>query len=180
MKIEKILASIRAEKPEATAKPEEKTAAEKPVTAAPAQALAAAVAAAAPEKTAAEKPTASPAQDIAKIASELAAADKVAAEKEAELLGQAWARGALAEFATWQKAAQEMLAAAPAPAVNEAALKQAAEVGYLQAREELEKAAAAEYDRGWNDTVEAIYKTAGEEFLKAAAVTGQLIDAVQA
>jgi hypothetical protein len=187
MKIERILAGIKGEKaPKAATNVEEKTASEKPAVTAPREALVAALHAAT-EKTAAAVPTPGPVEDLQKIASDLAAADKDAAVKEAQVLGQAFADAAISRFADWQKTASDMLAAQPAMSavatpggVDANLLKQAAEIGYQTARAELEKLAEAEYDQGWNETVEAIYRTAGDEFINAANVAGDLIAAARA
>lgn len=145
------------------------------------------------EKTASEKkPEASPVDDVMKVAEELAGAEKEAALKEAQILGTAFADAAIARMSEWNKTAGQMLAAAPAAAVVQAIpgntdfgkfaqqnpdlVKQAAQLGYEKAKADLEKQAEDSYVQGYNDTVETIHKTAALEFLKAAAVTAQIVE----
>jgi hypothetical protein len=122
-----------------------------------------------------------------KVAEELASAEKEAAEKEARLLGAAFADAAVARLGEWNKVAAQMVANIPAVAdtsdfgkfaqQNPELVKQAAQIGYDAAKADLEKQAEASYVQGYNDTVEAIHKTASLEFLKAAAVTAQIVQA---
>jgi hypothetical protein len=185
MKIANILASIRQN---------EKTAAEAPVsteskTATVAETPRAALKAAldsAVEKVAAA-PTVSPVDDVMKVASDLAAAEKEAALKEAELLGAAFADSVVARLSTWTKSAAEI---APASSVvttgdaeldklaaeNPGLLEEAVANGYAPNRLGLEKMANDAYVQGYNDTVDAIHKTAAVEFLKGAAVTALILD----
>lgn len=189
MKIEKILAGIR------ESQSAEKTASEKPAsapvsekTAAPraqlVSALNDALNASGNEKVASEG---NPVSDVMKIASEVAATEKEAAIKEAQLLGAAFADAAVARLAEWNKTAAA-LPQAPAQTTAPAAfgkfasenpelVKQAHQMGYEQARAELEKRANDVYVQGYNDTVTKIHKTAAFEFYKAAAVTSQILDA---
>lgn len=191
MKIDKILAGIKSSQ-EPAAKPAEKVAAEAaPVTATPRDALSAALAAAtSTEKVAAEKAPAVDqpvVADVMKIANEIAESEKQAAVAEAKLLGDAFGDALLGKLGNWTKTAEALLeklnAGAPAVAggdtkvASEDQLRVAAEQGYNYAIQQVEKLAADEYDRGWNETVDAIYQTAGNEFLKAASVTAQLIEA---
>jgi hypothetical protein len=182
MKIERILAGIKGSQsaPKATEKVAEKVASE---TAAPREALKAALetSLAGETKTAAAV-TPGPVDTVMKVAAEMLELEKEAAVKEAQVLGKAFADAVVSRLGEWQKTAAATLAAAPAPAaapaqVDNTLLKQAAEVGYNTAKAELEKIAEDEYNRGWNETVESIYKTAAEEFLKAAQITAQLIEA---
>lgn len=199
MKIDRILAGIResqnaqktaSEKPaEATSTaPSEKAAANRPALAtALSEALASAT-----EKTAAVVPVAkvSPVTDVMKVAQEIAGSEKEAAIKEAQLLGTAFADAAVARLGEWQKTAGQMLAATPAaPAspvqtdfnkfsqTNPELVKQAQQLGYDKAKADLEKQAEDSYVQGYNDTVDTIHKTASLEFLKAAAVTAQIVQA---
>lgn len=182
MRIDKILARVKA--PESKPAEPEKTAAEKKPETAPAAALTAALDSALAGGTGSEKTAAQvgagPVADVMKVAEEIAASEKEAAVKEARMLGEAFADAAIARIEAWQKTAQAVVAQPAQPAVAQpppALLKQAAEIGYRQTQAELEKLAAAEYERGWNDTVTAIYKTAADEFAKAAQLTGALIQA---
>jgi hypothetical protein len=80
-----------------------------------------------------------------------------------------------------------MNATAPAPVqqtpefgkfaqTNPELVKQAEQLGYERAKQDLEKQAEDSYVQGYNDTVETIHKTAALEFLKAAAVTAQIVE----
>jgi hypothetical protein len=141
-------------------------------------------------KVAAEAPTASPVNDVMKVAQEIAGAEKEAALKEAQMLGAAFADAAVARLGDWSKVASQMTAGASAvqavpgnsdfgkfASANPELVKQAAQLGYEKAKADLEKQAEDSYIQGYNDTVETIHKTASLEFLKAAAVTAQIIKA---
>ena len=193
MKIDRILAGIR------ESQSAEKQASETPAapvaekTAATHLALVSALnAALVPgEKVASEASEASPVNDVMKVAQELAGAEKEAAVKEAQILGAAFADAAVARLGDWSKTAQQMAATATAPApaplndadfgkfanANPELVKQAAQLGYEKAKADLEKQAEDSYVQGYNDTVETIHKTASLEFMKAAAVTAQIIEA---
>jgi hypothetical protein len=89
----------------------------------------------------------------------------------------------------WSKTAQQMVAAAPVQSIpgnvdfnkfaqqNPELVQQAAQLGYEKATADLEKQAEDSYVQGYNDTVETIHKTAAMEFLKAASITAQIINA---
>lgn len=193
MKIDRILAGIR------ESQAAEKQASETPVSPAPAaektasnqSALVSALnEALAPKETKFAAAESSPVNDVMKVAEELAGAEKEAALKEASLLGTAFADAAIARMAEWNKTAQQMLMSAPAVQAvqgnadfgkfaqqNPELVKQAAQIGYETAKADLEKQAEDSYVQGYNDTVETIHKTAALEFLKAAAVTAQIIEA---
>jgi hypothetical protein len=191
MKIDRILAGIResqaaekqASETPVAATPEKTASASNPLVAALHEALKP------EEKTASAAPEKSPVDDVMKVAQELAGAEKEAALKEAQLLGAAFADAAIARMGEWNKTAAQMVAAAPAPAVqvpadfgkfaeqNPELVQKAAQLGYEQAKADLEKQAEDSYVKGYNDTVETIHKTAAIEFLKAAAVTAQIVEA---
>lgn len=195
MKIDRILAGIResqaAEKQASEAPAPAASSTEKVASTQTALVSAMKDALAPAEKTAGEKTTgASPVDDVMKVAEEMAGAEKEAALKEAQMLGTAFADAAIARMTEWNKTAQQMLAAAPtAPAVssntdfgkfaeqNPDLVKQAAQLGYEKAKADLEKQAEDSYVQGYNDTVETIHKTAALEFLKAASVTAQIVEA---
>ena len=138
-------------------------------------------------KVASDVSAPSPVDDVMKVAAEMAGAQKEAAIKEAQLLGAAFADSAIARISEWNKTAAQMVAAAPAPVAMDSAdfgkfaqtnpelVKQAAQLGYDTAKADLEKQAEDSYVQGYNDTVETIHKTAALEFLKAAAITAQII-----
>lgn len=181
MKIDRILAGIR------EAQASEKQASEAPAAAPAAEktasvsstALVAALneALASTEKTASAAPVASPTDDVMKVAQEIANAEKEAALKEAQILGAAFADSAIARLDEWNKTAAEMLVNGGTEKVSSSQLEEAALMGYKQAQADLEKEAEESYVKGYNDTVEAIHKTAAVEFLKAAAITEQIIAA---
>lgn len=147
------------------------------------------------EKAASEKSpaAASPVDDVMKVAADMAGAEKEAALKEAQILGAAFADAAVARLSEWNKTAAAMLTAAPAAVQavpgnadfgkfaqqNPELVKQAAQMGYEKAKADLEKQAEDSYVQGYNDTVEAIHKTASLEFLKAASVTAQIVESAR-
>ena len=191
MKIDRILAGIReSQAAEKTANETPAPAAEK--TASSQNPLVAALhdALKSEEKTASATPEKSPVDDVMKVAEELAGAEKEAAVKEAQILGAAFADAAVARLGDWSKTAQQMVAGAPVVQAvsgnvdfnkfaeqNPELVKQAAQLGYEKATADLEKQAEDSYVQGYNDTVETIHKTAAIEFLKAAAVTAQIVEA---
>lgn len=142
----------------------------------------------APTEKVASETASSPVADVMKVAQEIASSEKEAAVKEAQLLGAAFADAAVARLGDWNKIASQMLST-PVQAVagnanfghfaanNSELVKQAAQLGYEQAKAELEKEAEDSYVQGYNDTVDTIHKTASLEFMKAAAVTAQIIKA---
>lgn len=178
MKIDRILAGIREAQASEKQASEAPVAAEKTASAAP-SALVSALneALASTEKTASAAPVVSPTDDVMKVAQEIANAEKEAALKEAQILGAAFADSAIARLNEWNKTAAEMLVSSGTEKVSSDQLEQAALAGYKQAQADLEKQAEESYVKGYNDTVEAIHKTAAVEFLKAAALTEQIIAA---
>lgn len=175
MRLDKILENIKA-----TETTGEKVAAEK---AAPAREhLMAALHEATAEKTASAP--ASPVDDLMKIASDVAATESEMAVKEAQLLGRAFADAVIARVGEWQAAAATLPATKTASDVagfdkfaseNAEAVKAAAELGYTQTREHLEKVAAAEYEQGYNETMAEVQKLAAAEFAKAALITDNIL-----
>lgn len=195
MKIDRILAGIReSQAAEKQASDTTTTAPAAEKTASNQSALVSALNEALAVKVASDAAAPSPVDDVMKVAAELAGAEKEAAVKEAQLLGAAFADAAIARMADWNKTAAQMVAQTPAPAGNAVApvassnfgkfaqenselVKQAAQMGYDKAKADFEKEAEDSYVQGYNDTVETIHKTAALEFLKAASVTAQIIDA---
>jgi hypothetical protein len=165
------------------------------------------------EKTAANvtPPTAAddPVQGLMKMATELAGVEKEAELAMANMLGQAFADGAIAKFAAYD-ASVKIAMAQQAPADNDSALiKAAAEQGYadvmtlaqtkmahnsqtgndsalIKAAAEqgyadaMNKVAEAQYEHGFNEQVAEIHKVACGEFLKGAAETEILLNSLQA
>lgn len=130
----------------------------------------------------------SPLQDLTKIAAELSHAEHDAIVKEAQLYGAALCDGFMARGAQYKEAADRASEHKTAgysqadtgfdkfASENPDLVKEAAATGYTQATAELEKLAGAAYDKGWNDTVEAIHKTASEAFTLGFATTRQLLN----
>lgn len=175
MKIEGILSNLGAAKPAAPAST--KVASAAPTPAAPAaapvrDALRAALGEAlTTAKTASEAVIANPVSDLEKIAAELAAKEAEADERSARLMARAFADEVVSSISAWQKTASANL-----PAVaSEEQLKQAAEAGYRQAVADMQKQAADDYDRGYNETVETIHKVASVQFIHAAKKTAALV-----
>ena len=142
----------------------------------------------APAEKVASEAVSSPVADVMKVAQEIASSEKEAALKEAQLLGAAFADAAVARLGDWNKIAAQMLSTPVQPVAGNATfgkfaadntelVKQATQLGYQQAKAELEKEAEDSYVQGYNDTVDTIHKTASLEFMKAAAVTAQIIKA---
>lgn len=158
------------------------------------------------EKTAASATPVPEADDpvagLMKQASQLAGAEQETELALANMLGQAFADGAIAKFAAYdaqvkiamaqEEADSSLLKSAAsqgyADAVSllkqaqnensdEAILKQAAEQGYNDAAE---KIAEAQYTEGFNAQVNEIHKIACGEFLKGAAETELLLNAARA
>jgi hypothetical protein len=160
------------------------------------------------EKTAASVTPPAAADDpvagLMKMASELAGAEKEAELALANMLGQAFADGAIAKFASYDAQVKIAMSQQPAAAGTseellqkaaeygynlavqqmqgqqgspDAALKQAAEQGYNAA---MKKVADAQFEQGFNEQVNQIHSVACGEFLKGAAETEMLINAARA
>ncbi len=137
----------------------------------------------------ASAPQASPVDALMKIASDVAATEQEMAVKEAQLLGRAFADAVVARVGEWQSAAAQLPATKTASAAegfdkfaaeNPDIIKQAAELVYTQTRAALEKFAADEYSRGYNDTLVEVQKLAAAEFAKASIVTRNILDSLSA
>jgi len=122
----------------------------------------------------------SPVTDVMKVASEIAATEQEALVKEAQIFATAFADALAARMDTWNKVAAEQhakhMAALEKRAAEVAAYVQQSATGYTD--EATAKEAA--YNEGWNTTVQAIHKTAAEEFKKAAYVTANILNAAVA
>lgn len=147
-----------------------------------------------------------PVAGLMKMASELAGAEKEAELALANMLGQAFADGAIAKFASYDAQAKIALAQQEQDASllksaaekgytdaaqmiqqaqqdklagmdDEAIIKTAAEQGYHDA---MQKIADAQYEQGFNEQVAEIHKLACQEFLKGAAETEVLMNQVRA
>lgn len=111
---------------------------------------------------------ANPVNDLTKIASDLASADHEALVKEAEFYGAAVADGFMARIGQYEEAAAQLSGASEKTASIDVE-KIAAEAvrGYIDAKTELEKQAAAQtaqQEQGYNDTLNAVEKVASAVF----------------
>jgi hypothetical protein len=165
------------------------------------------------EKTAASVTPPSAADDpvagLMKMASELAGAEKETELALANMLGQAFADGAIAKFASYDAQVKIAMAQQEGAAHEEYLLKSAAEWGYADAvqavqqaqqdklagmddeslvkmaaeqgyNDAMQKIAEAQYEDGYNSQVQEIHKVACAEFLRGAAETEVLLNAVRA
>lgn len=112
-------------------------------------------------------------EGIMKVASALSQADADANVKIAEAMGAAFADAATARFAAYEKEAAAQMAAIPSTKLASEDAKLAYEEGFRAGVRAEEAKFAAAYD----ETVLSMHKTASEEFLKAAAVTRQVLEA---
>lgn len=130
--------------------------------------------------------TTSPTGDLMKVASDLATAEHEKIASEARLYGASVFDGFMMRAAQCGEAAEkiarllpqalgtsEKAASAPAgvdsfdkfAAENPALVQQAADLGFKTASDQLEKLAASAYEKGYNETVGAIYKQANYSFV---------------
>lgn len=127
------------------------------------------------EKVAGE-PTTDAAEALMKTAATLAENEKTAEMVHAEMLGRAFAEGALNVFAAVDAASQKV--AAEQPRITEQQVqeiyKAAAEQGY---RDVLEK--VAEYEKGYGSAVNDAVTLLSNEFIKGAQEVDALINLVQ-
>lgn len=162
MKIEKVMQQLKAGIGDATVK------------------TAAAIPAPAPVAPA---PTTGPVAEVTKLAAEVAESEKQAAAREAFDLGQAFADGVARRWSELEKAGSalpqvEKIASATARApVSAEMMKAAEEAGYIAQSQQLEKDAQDAFQEGWIDGLKVAHHGAMVEFMKAAAVTSNIIDA---
>jgi len=116
------------------------------------------VSAAASVKTASATPT--PANDLHRMAKEAADAEGEALLKQAHFMGSALADGFMERFAQYDSALSN--AGVKTAGADPQLVKQAAEDGYRIAVADMEKNAEAEYNRGYEEQLQAIHKTAAE------------------
>lgn len=150
-----------------------------------------------------------PVAGLMKMASELAGSEKEAELALANMLGQAFADGAIAKFAAYDAQVKIAMAQQASPDDIAAIQKEAAEYGYAQAIAEvqqvrqggfgeaeddtlvkaaaemgyndaMEKVATAQFEEGFNAEVANIHSAACGEFLKGAAETEILLNEVRA
>jgi hypothetical protein len=137
---------------------------------------------------------ASPAGDLMKVASDLAGAEHEKLVKEANLFGAAVFDGFMMRAAQTNEAAEKIARLLPQAvstpektasanvdsfdkfaAENPALVQQAADLGYKTASDQLEKLASSAYEKGYNETVAAIYKQANYSFVAGYEATCRLL-----
>jgi hypothetical protein len=151
------------------------------------------------EKTAAVAPAPvsadDPVMNLMKMATQLAGAEKESELAHANLCGQAFVDGMLAKAAMYDAQVKTAMAQQTLPPVayysenattlktaaeqgyNDALLKVAAEQGYADAQQ---KIAEAQFEDGFNTQVKEIHDLACGEFMKGAAETEVLLNAIRA
>lgn len=165
------------------------------------------------EKTAASVTPPSAADDpvagLMKMASELAGVEKESELALANMLGQAFADGAIAKFASYDAQVKIAMAQQENAGQEEYLLKSAADQGYADAMQmvqqaqqdklagmddeslvkmaaeqgysdAMQKIAEVQYEDGYNTQVQEIHKVACQEFLRGAAETEMLLNSVRA
>jgi len=186
MRLDTILQNIQSAQSASEKVASERTIAPAPVTR---DALAASLnAAMAGEKVASVQATRAPVDDLMKIASEVAATEQEMAVKEAQLLGRAFADAVVSRVGEWQSAATKVASEQSFAAdgldkfasENPDLIKEAAAQGYAETAAALEKIAAESFDQGYNDMMTEVHEKAAAEFLKAAAVTNNVLQAIAA
>ncbi len=105
--------------------------------------------------------SAAPATDLHRIAKEASDAEAIALTKQASFLGAALCDGFMERYAQYD-AALSGAGVKTAATVDPELIKQAASDGYKQAVADMEKKAEEEYNRGYEDQLKAIHKTAAE------------------
>lgn len=204
MKLTQALQSIKGPAGEKTASvaPSQDGSAEKSATAATSEKLKQALKeATAPvqEKQASAPAAESPIAGLSKIASDIASAEHEALVKEAQLYGASVFDGFIARAQQWEAAGvkvagmlQSALVPASAPAAEKTAsdsfekfaaenpsiVKEAAELGYQTTLSQMDKLAQAAQQKGYDDAVVAIYKTANDAFVRGFADGAQLLEAL--
>lgn len=141
------------------------------------------------EKVASVQTQRAPVDDLMKIASEVAATEQEMAVKEAQLLGRAFADAVVSRVGEWQAASTKVAADASFGVAdgldkfaseNPDMVKEAAAQGYAETKAHLEKIAADSFNQGYNDMMTEVHEKAAAEFLKAAAVTNSVLQAIAA
>lgn len=143
-----------------------------------------------PEDKTASAALASPIADLTKIAADLSASEHEAMKKEAMVYGAALCDGFMARAAQYQAAAEKVATASPEKtaadqdfqkfaAENAEIVRDAAQLGFDKAASQLAQLNAAAYNKGWNDTVQQVYKTASDCFVAGFAVAQDMIGAAR-
>lgn len=162
------------------------------------------------EKTASAEPAANPAGDLMKLAEDLTSAEEEALMKQAAVYGAAMCDGFMARFAQYDEAAgalpevktaaaqQQQVATGDADleAIKTAAandpefvkfasenpdlVKEAADLGYRQTMDQLVKTAEADFESGYNDTMQEMHKMASECYKAGAFTINNVLREMQA
>jgi hypothetical protein len=103
---------------------------------------------------------AAPAADLQRMAKHAQALEEQAMAKEAHFMGSAIADGFMERFAQYDVALSN--AGVKTASADPSMVKAAAEQGYRMAVADMEKTAAAEYNRGYEDTMQGVHKLASE------------------
>jgi hypothetical protein len=111
-------------------------------------------------KTASAAPAAGPAADLARMAKEAAETEAAILQKEAHAYGAALADGFMERFAQYDAALSKAGVKVAAP--SEDLVKQAADEAYKRAVADMEKRAEDEFNRGYQETMAKVHKTAAE------------------
>jgi len=129
------------------------------------------------QKTAADNSEPTPAASLEALAVKTAAAEEQTLMKTAQGMGAIICDSFFERFATYDTALQGSgvkQAAAPA-GVSQEQLQKAAQDGYQQATQDLEKQAQGSFDQGYQDTLQAVYKSAAEIHYQGQQVAGEIL-----
>ncbi len=150
-----------------------------------------------PEEKTASTQAASPVADLTKIAADLSASEHEAMKKEAMIYGAALCDGFMARAAQYQAAADKVASTETIihgdrsnktaseqdfekfAAENPQLVKDAAQLGYDTTLGQLGQLHNAAYDKGWNDTVQQIHKTASDCFVAGFKAVQDMIEAAR-
>lgn len=121
-------------------------------------------------KTAAQSSATAPlAPELRRMAKEAKDAEADVMEKQAHAMGSAVCDGFMERFAQYDAAlgtlgvkTAQFVPNIQGQTVDDGELEKAAQYGYNKAITDMEKTAAAEYERGYDETLEAVYKTASD------------------
>lgn len=118
-----------------------------------------------------------PAASLEKMAKQAFDSENELMSKQAHHMGAALADGFMERFAQYDTAlsAQGVKTASADPML----LQKTAEAAYVQAVQDMEKHAAEEYQRGYNDQLEAIHKTASEIHYAGQVVANNIVETLR-
>ena len=143
------------------------------------------------EKKASASVPGTPVRDLEKVASQIAENEHQALLKEGQVIGAAAADGFMARLSQYNEAAEKIasqngtkIASVPDSfekfaAENETIVKQAAELGYTTASNQIGQLKQAAFDRGYETGVLTIYKTASECFVRGFEDCGKMLEAMR-